>query len=415
MVEGTIVRWLKKQGDRIAEGEPLLEIETDKTNLEIRALASGTLLAILRKEGETVPVAETIALIGDPGEDISAFGRAEDSQTVGESSSPVGQVRFSGHASPRARMIAGERKIDLSDVSASGPEGMIIERDITAYISRGGAKPKATHLAERVALQKGLDIARIGQPAAGERLRKEDVLRFVAENKAAQPSPSSPSAAVMPLSAMRRTIARRMKESLAASAQAYMANDIDCTELIRMRDGLRKSGEAVTFTDIAIKIVAMSLKKHAIINSRWTDEGISLRNDVNIGMAVALEEGLVVPVIRAVDTLTLKSINEKSRELIAKANAGKLRPEDLEGSGFTITNLGMYEVDRFTAIINQPESAILAVGRIAEKPAVIDHVIQVRPLMTLSLTYDHRVIDGAPAAKFMRTVKEYFENPYLLI
>lgn len=312
-------------------------------------------------------------------------------------------------------MIAEKENIDLAEVSGSGPEGMIIARDLAASVAHLGQKSKATHLAERVARQHGVDLAQIAPPATGEKLRKEDVLKFAAAKKGARPASPGASAAVMPLTGMRRTIARRMKESLATAAQAYLQNDVDCNEMIRLRDSLKVSGEAVTFTDIALKVVAMSLRKHPIMNSTWTDEGIRMRSDVNIGMAVGLEEGLVVPVIRDVDALSLRSINEKTRELIAKANAGKLLPEDMEDSGFTITNLGMYEVDRFTAIINQPESGILAVGRIVERPAVIDHTIQVRAQMTISLTYDHRVIDGAPAAKFMRTVREYFENPYLLI
>jgi pyruvate dehydrogenase E2 component (dihydrolipoamide acetyltransferase) len=412
MVEGTIVRWLKKKGDKVVEGEPLLEIETDKTILEVLALASGTLLEILREEGETVPVAETIAVIGDPAENPSRVGKTHDPRT--ENADPPAGGR--GHIStPRARMRADEGKIDLAGIAGSGPEGLIIERDVLAYAAHAERRPKATHLAERIARQQGVDISRISHSTGGDKLRKEDVLRLAVEARAAPPLSSISPGGLTAMSAMRRTIARRMKESLAVSAQAFLENDVDCTEMILLREGLKKGGAPVTFTDIVIKIVAMSLQKHPGINSTWTDEGIRVGNGVHIGMAVALAEGIIVPVIHDADILPLKSIGEKTRELIAQANDGKLQRDDLEGSGFTVTNLGMYGVDRFTAIINQPESGILAVGKITEKPVVIDHAIQVRPQMTLTLTYDHRVIDGAPAAKFMGTVKEYLENPYILM
>ena len=214
---------------------------------------------------------------------------------------------------------------------------------------------------------------------------------------------------------MRSIIARRMKESLDTAAQAEMQVDVDCTEIARLREGLRGDGKPVTVTDILVTIVAHALRRHPLLNSSWMPAGILRRTEVNIGVAIALEEGLVVPVIRDADTLSLGKISAACRELIAKAREGKLAPRDMEGAGFTISNLGMLGIDRFTAIINQPESAILAVGRIVDRPVVVDRAVVARPLMTLTLSYDHRLIDGAPAARFLATVREYTENPYLLM
>ena len=267
-------------------------------------------------------------------------------------------------------MIASERHIDLRDIKGSGPENLIIQRDVIQV-------PPAS----------------FGEAA----------------------SEISAAGVLTPLSSMRRTIARRVKESLAASAQASHEMDIDCTEMMRLKADLKKWNVEVSFTDIIVKAAGVALRQHPLMNSTWTDKGILMRERVHVGVAVALEEGLLVPVIRDVDTASLSSIHARTREMIAKAREGALRAEDLEDAGFTVTNLGMYEIDRFTAIIDQPQSGILAVGRIVQKPAVVEQTVQIRPQMTITLSYDHRVIDGAPAARFLQTLRQLLESPYLMM
>ena len=287
-----------------------------------------------------------------------------------KSSHPANRGASAVYATPRARMIASERHIDLRDIKGSGPENLIIQRD----------------------------VIQVSPASFGE-----------AANEI------SAAGVLTPLSSMRRTIARRVKESLAASAQASHEMDIDCTEMMRLKADLKKWNVEVSFTDIIVKAAGVALRQHPLMNSTWTDKGILMRERVHVGVAVALEEGLLVPVIRDVDTASLSSIHARTREMIAKAREGALRAEDLEDAGFTVTNLGMYEIDRFTAIIDQPQSGILAVGRIVQKPAVVEQTVQIRPQMTITLSYDHRVIDGAPAARFLQTLRQLLESPYLMM
>jgi pyruvate dehydrogenase E2 component (dihydrolipoamide acetyltransferase) len=385
MAEGTIVAWLKRLGEKVSRGEPVVEIETDKTTMQIEAPLDGVLLAILCHEGDTVPVATTIAIVGEPGEDISALReeRASEAAPAVVAASmaapaadsimtpPSAPARL--YVTPRAKATASVRHVDLRDIRGTGPEGLIIERDVI-------------------------------QAASSSTMAK-------------QPSREIPKASgvLVPLSSMRRTIARRMKESLAASAQASHQMDIDCTAMVRLRTDLKQAGIEISYTDIIVKAVGMALRCHPIMNSTWTDEGIFMRSEVNVGVAVALEEGLIVPVVRGADTSSLSTIHARTTDGIARAKEGALRAEDLEGAGFTVTNLGMYEVDRFIAIIDPPQTGILSVGRIAQKPVAVGGTVEIKPQMTITLSYDHRVIDGAPAARFLQTVRQLLESPCLMM
>ncbi len=384
MVEGRIVRWLRKAGEPVAEGDDIVQIETDKATIDVQAPAAGVVLAILRQEGETVPVAETIAVIGAPGEDIAALAAF-----AAGSPAPAGARHFS---SPRARTAAEQAGIDIRTLTGSGPDGLVIERDVTAAAAAVGKKAAPA-------------VSSPAPPASPAPL---------ASPPPAAPSPlSAPGRLVQP-SRMRSTIARRMRESLETAAQAEMQVDVDCTEIVRLREGLKAGGVAVTYTDILVKIAGSALLVHPDVNSSWTPAGILERSEINVGVAVSVDGGLLVPVIRAVDRLSIGAIGTACRELAAKARAGKLDPMDMEGAGFTVSNLGMQGIDRFTAIINQPESAILAAGRIVDRPVAVKGTVQVRPVMTLTLSYDHRLIDGAPAAAFLASVRDLAENPYLL-
>lgn len=482
MTEGTIISWLAAEGEQVTEGYPLYEMETDKLTIEISAPASGTLLKIIRGEGDVVPITETIALIGEQGEDISglladiqAAGTGEGSEesasvnsapansqeggsgdktvaaskmetqasgagpaagmeagqapnnAAGQAPSkapsqaagpaaggPVGSGPF--YSSPRARWKAEEYGLDITTLSGTGPEGMVVERDVQAAAQN---RPKATPLAQQSAAESGVDLSGIEGSGPRGKIYRKDV-------EAAQRAASAAAVAgtalgesradrLVPLTGMRRTISARMRESLDTAAQAVHRIDVDMSETVRMRESLKSAEQKVSYNDIILKAVAVSLQKHPRMNSRLTDEGILEIGAVNIGVAVALDEGLIVPVLRDVDLLSLKAIHEETRRLAERARTGELTQEEYVGGSFSVSNLGMYELDSFTAIINRPESGILAVGAIKDKPAAVKGELQICPMCGLSLTYDHRIIDGAPAADFLRSVKQLLENPYLLV
>ena len=357
MTEGTITSWLVEEGGTVTKGEPLFEIETDKLTITIDANSNGKLLKIIHGEGEVVPVATTIAIIGEPGEDYKSLlidEKADERIFV----------------TPRAKMRAEELNLDYNLVPGTGPQGLITERDILGY-----------HAANN--------------------------------NEVSQ---KVPDATIIPLSTMRQVIAKRMHESLQTMAQANHRMTADMTEAVKIREQFRVRGTKVSYNHIVLRCVAKALTEFPIINSSLTDGAIIQKGYVHLGLAVAVNGGLVVPVLRNADLMTLPQIAAAADQLIAKARNGELEQDDYTGGTFTVSNLGMFEVDSFTAIINPPEAGILAVGKISKKPVVTeDDSIVIRSLMELSLTYDHRVVDGAPAAKFLRRIKTLLENPWLLI
>jgi len=441
MTEGTIISWLAKEGEAVEEGKPLFEMETDKLTIEIAAPVSGTLLKIIRPEGDVVPITELIAVIGNDGEDISdilakAGGGAAPTQASAEpaaspeASEPAGSAGAEAPAtaapagapaparspgertfsSPRARMRADESGVDLDGVAGSGPDGLVIERDVLAAAE---SAPKATPLAKRAAEAEGVDLAGIAGSGPRGKIYQRDLAQ--AGRSAAAGAVAAPEDRLVKLSGMRRIIAERMRDSLDSAAQAVHRVDVDMSEAVRLRTSLKAAEIPVSFNDLILKTVARALRSHPRMNSRFTDEGILEVGEVNVGMAVAVDEGLLVPVIRNADQLNLGGIRSESRRLAEAARSNRLAPEELQGGTFSVSNLGMYELDSFTAIINSPESGILAVGAVKEKAVVVDGTIVARPMCSLSLTYDHRLIDGAPAADFLRTVKALLENPYRLL
>lgn len=434
MTEGTITKWLKKEGDRVAAEEPLFEMETDKLNIEITSSASGVILKIVRNEGEVVPITETIAIIGEPEEDISSFlaetAIAENMTTgAGKSETDTGNthtehrsgkttgVKATGgriFATPRAKTAAMEKGIEIEDIDGTGPDGLIIERDVISFTGMIKAVPKATPLAARIAMQNDIGLDRIEGTGARGKVTKADVEAVVA-GKMAGTVNTGRSCRLVPFTGMRKAISDRMMLSIHGMAQANHRMKVDMSEAVRFRDKLKVDGAKVSFTDIIIKVAARALSDFPIINSMLTGEGILLKEEVNIGMAVAVENGLIVPVIKNADLLTLGEISAIAIQLAEKARSGKLTPDEYSGGTFTVTNLGMYDIDEFTAIINPPESAILAIGKIDRTPVAEGDEIVIRPIVTLSLTYDHRIIDGAPAAQFLQRVKQLLQNPYLLI
>jgi pyruvate dehydrogenase E2 component (dihydrolipoamide acetyltransferase) len=382
--KGTLINWRKAEGQTVNKGEPLMEVETDKATVEIEAAASGILANVTAAAGDEVPVGETIALILAPGEAVAETATARSFTSVKEISIPASAEskledrtgtpnsapRIPGSrilASPAARRIAREEGIDLGALNGSGPEGSVLIADVRR------AKEKPTL-----------------EPVAAQRVSR-----------------------MIPLSPMRRIVGERMALSKQSAPHFYVSMHIDMTAIVGTRNKWKESGDRTlpSINDFILSACALTLKDFPILNARFTPDGIELLPEINIGMAVALEEGLVVPVIRNADQLSLSDLAQRSRQLSQKAQNKKLLPLDYEGGTFTVSNLGMLGVDCFVAIINPPQCAILAVGRVAPH-AVADEVgIAVRSMMTATLSADHRVIDGAIAARFLADFKRRMENP----
>jgi len=356
MTEGTLVKWLKADGERVEKGERIAVVMSKKITYEVEAPASGILRHAAAVK-EVKAVGEAIAYITEPGEEIPELEAAPAAPP------PPPEEKPFVLATPMARKLAKEHGIDLAEVTGTGPRGRITEKDVLAFLEARKAPP---------------------------------VRRAI------------------PFVGMRQMIAERMTESLRTMAQVTITTEVDATELVRLREQLKAEFD-LTYTDLVVKAAAKALREHPLLNATLVGDEIQLLEEVHIGVAVALEEGLIVPVVRDADKKTLQEIAQETRRLAEGAREGTLTVDEVTGSTFTVTNLGMYGVDTFTPIINPPEAAILGVGRIVEKPAMHEGQIVKRALMQLSLTFDHRIVDGAPAAKFLRTVKGLLESPYRLL
>jgi len=431
MDEGKIVEWLVNVGQSVRKGEPIFQVETDKAVLEVESPAEGVLRKIFHDAGSTVPVLTVVGLIGEPGEDIAAYGASTpaQAQVPVSSSGPVALREVPEKpapprrifASPRARKLAAQQDVDLSRVKGTVPGRRIVERDVRTYLE---AQPLATPVARKMVADARLDLLEIQGTGPSGRITKADVqaaLAEVAKGTAPTSSPAEPPAPKgLPLTGLRGIIAERMSSSAHTTARVTLTTEIDATELVRLRTLLKKQfeaslGFAISYTDILVAAVAKALREHPYMNVQLTDEGIQSVSHINVGVAVDTERGLLVTVIRDADDKEIPEIASTLRELVARAREGKSTLDDLTGGSFTITNLGMYDIDAFTPIINLPECAILGVGRLREKPAVLGGQICVRQMMALSLTFDHRLVDGAPAARFLQRIKELVEEPYLLL
>lgn len=373
MTEGLITAWLVQEGQEVKAGEPLFEMETDKLAITIDASASGTLLKILCEEGESAEVAAPIAVIGDADADYEAILNGTAEVPACEEKTAPAAAEDRSFSSPRARTRAAELGVDYRTVTGTGPMGMVVERDVLA------AKPA----------EKPAALAPQAEPVVGDKQ--------------------------IPITGMRRIIAERMMDSLNTLAQAVHRLTVDMSNAVALREQLKKADIAVSYNDIVIRCVAKALTEFPMMNATMDDQFITLRGNVNIGMAVATDTGLLVPVIRNADKMTLSEIASCSKDLASRTKANKLSRDEISGGTFTISNLGMFDIESFTAIINKPEAGILAVGKMEKKPVVVNDEICIRPMMQLSLTYDHRILDGAPAAQFLRRVKQLLETPGLLI
>jgi pyruvate dehydrogenase E2 component (dihydrolipoamide acetyltransferase) len=442
MEEGAIVEWVKKEDEQVKRGDLLFTVESDKAVLEVEATARGFLRKILVPEGQTVPVLTVVALITRKAdEDISSFAPGvappaaatadtKDGPSIEmptsasqEPGSSVGRI----FASPRARKCAREHAIELALLTGSGPNGRIVEQDVLDYVAtkpepapqvEEAPRVKATPMALKTAGAHGIALATVAPTGPGGRITKADV-------EAALPSAAATPAPVpgerVPMSGLRRIIAERMLASDTATARVTLVTEADATSFVEAREQLKASvseawGFAPGFNDLLGVIVARALREFPYMNARLTDEqAIEQLPFVNLGMAVDTDRGLLVPVVRNADQKGLRDFGAEFRTLVERARIGRSLPDDLSGGTFTITNLGMYDIDAFTPIINLPEAAILGVGRILPKPVVYEDQIVARQMWTLSLTFDHRLVDGAPAARFLQRVKQLVENPFLLL
>jgi pyruvate dehydrogenase E2 component (dihydrolipoamide acetyltransferase) len=384
----TVVEWLKAEGEAVEKGEPLLVIETDKVTVEVEAPASGILAGIGAEPNQLVPVTETIAYLLQPGEELP------------QTRPPVPRPAQATGLRPAARQMAEALGLDLVAVS----------------------EVRATPAARRIARERALDLSAVTGSGPRGRVQAADVLAFTPPLPVAA---EETAADLVPMSGIRRTIADRMSASHRTTARVTLVTEVDATALVEARERIKASvaeewGFAPGYNDLLGLIVARALREFSYMNARLsTPDGsiasIERLSTVNLGMAVDTERGLLVPVIRDAGQKDLRTLATEFRALAERARAGKSLPEDLRGGTFTITNLGMYDIDAFTPIINLPEAAILGAGRIQPKPVVRAGEIAIRQMWTLSLAFDHRLVDGAPAARFLQRIKQLVENPYLLL
>ena len=412
MTEGTIVHWHKREGDIVHKGDLLFTFETEKSTLDYEAPASGRLSRILAAEGSTVACLTPVALIEESALEVNQLsGTPEDSLQAARRP-----------CSPRARKRAQELGVDLDQAVGSGPDGAIRERDVLAAAQ---ATVRATPLAERLAAELGIALDEVAGSGPGGRITREDITRAAQARSAGKKPAESDLINIQPLSPARRTTAQRLTANAQTAPHVTLFTEADATYLIAAREQLSAElKEKLSYSALFIAICARALKEHPYVNASWVAQlpdrpeqpGVLQHSSIHIGLAVDTPKGLLVPVLRDAGTKPLAQIHHEIADLVTRAQAGSLQPDELRGGTFTVTNLGMFEVDGFTPILNLPEAAILGIGRLARKPAVLeDGSIAARTLITLSLSFDHRVMDGAPAARFLQRIKQLVERPFALL
>jgi pyruvate dehydrogenase E2 component (dihydrolipoamide acetyltransferase) len=427
---GTVVRWLKAEGERVNRGEPLAEIMTDKATVELEAPADGVLAGVTAAEGEEVPVGRVIATLLGAGEAPPAGPAATSpagQRPPARAAAPDGAHAAAPQAatSPLASRIAADHNLDLAAIPAAGRR--IQKADVLAYLesrqqpaaramSGAGARLRpASPKARRIAGELGRDLAAIAGTGPLGAVLVKDVLAAEAAGAAGPQVAAAEGAHETAIGGIWRIMAERTTRSWTEVPHFFLLREVNASRFMSWRELARRRGERITYTDLLVRVVATTLRAHPRLNASWHDGSIATHPDVNVGLAVAVEEGLVVPVIHRADQLSLADIARRRAEIVARAEAGKLRPEDLAGGTFTVSNLGMYGVDAFNAIIPAPQAAILAVGRIVERVVPVNGAPGVQPMMALSLSCDHRVVDGARGAQFLGALAELIEEPLALL
>ncbi len=411
MTEGKLANWLKKEGDKVEKGQAIAEIETEKATVEIEASISGTIRSIIVQPGQTVPVGTVIAVIGEPGDQGTtpqqpgtgapkpATRNVPPSEKPAPERKPAGQVQHAEtetrvRASPLARRMAQEAGLDLSMITGTGPGGRIMERDI-----------------------QGAMAGRAPAPLAPSRLQAQPPAK-PSPPPQAPAAPRTPAQGPTPLNKMRQAIARRMTESKTTVPHFYVTVAVNMTRALQLREqlnALASDAEQVSVNDLVISAAARTLTQFRYLNASYRDGSLEQHPEINIGIAVALEDGLITPVIHNADSKSLRAIAAETKQVTERSRLNRLRADDLTGSTFTVSNLGMFGVDAFVAIINPPEAAILAVGSAVKQPIVLDDQVSIAPVMKATVSVDHRVADGAQAARFMAAFKKLMENPMNLL
>lgn len=439
MKDATIVEWNVSEGANVEQGSVVCIIETEKVTWEVEAVGSGY-LHIVVKEGERALVGEVIGLIAETEEELqkaregkAAGGSARSESDMEAAPPPAASAELSEKSpadkeekfvpsSPAARRLAKELGVNLAEVTGTGPKGRITESDVKSYHEQSPPAARVTPLAAEMARQHGIDLSTIQGSGEGGKITREDVEQAISgkpvpENETVQ---EQTPATVIPYKGIRKTIGDNLHNSLLDTAQVNLFTEVDATEMVRLRDELRETYKAdqtvrISYNDIIIKATSRALKDFPIMNSTLADDQIILHDSVHMGVAVAMKNGLIVPVLREADKKGILQIGREARELAQKARAGKLLPDDQVGGTFTVSNISMFGIDLSTPILKPPETGILGVGRVQEKPAVYKGEITIRWMMYLSLTLDHRIVDGAPAAEFLQTLARYLERPYLIL
>jgi len=408
MEEGRLVKWTKHEGDAVKSGDTLAEVETDKAVMELVARADGQLLKVMVPEGTTVPVGNIVAWIGKPGEKVDGAG----SQTAGTGSQEPG----AGATKPAPAAAPARAPAPAPTAPTAAP--VAAQADAT--------RVKASPLARRIAKESGVDLKLVQGSGPGGRVIKRDVEAGATQTQAAAPVPSSrlpaPSGVPyedVPLTQIRKTIAKRLAASIGPIPHFFLTTEIDMERAAEARDALNTQlgevGGKISFNDIIIKAVALALVQHRACNAWFQEDHIRYWNEVHIGMAVAIEDGLITPVIRNADLKNLREIGTESRELAGRARNRRLKPEEYTGATFSVSNLGMFDIEHFTAVINPPEAGIVAIGSIVAQPVAEGERVVVRRRMRATMSCDHRVIDGATGAAFLRTLKQMLENPLAML
>lgn len=442
---GTLLNWHKQEGDTVKKGDLLMTVATDKTDVDIEASATGILRGIMLQEGEEAPVGAVIAWLLADGEALPAPAEKETGSTATQSSaSPMAPAPTSSPpsssqtvllspiaATPLAARVAAEHNVDLTEVPASGDR--IQKEDVLAYLTAQNQEPStattngrilASPKARRLAQEQGIDLATLNGTGPEGAILAADVeqpptKKAVVDQAATDQLPSSQSTNQQSIIAMSRpwlVMAKRLQESWQRVPHFYLERDVNARQLVAWRNQLKAhSTLSITYTDLLVKLVAVSLQRHPRLNAAWHDGEIVANSAINIGLAVAVEDGLLVPVVRDADQLRLSTIAKQRADLVKRAGDSKLQPADLADGTFTISNLGMFGVERFNAIVNPPQAAILAVGALTERVVPVDGKPSVQPMMTLTLSCDHRVVDGARAAQFLQTLVGYIEEPLRLL
>jgi len=428
---GKVLQWLRAPGDTVRKGDPLLEIETDKATVEIEAPASGVLREVTAQAGDVIPVGQTIALIfgaDEAGATATAApaapaGTRPAASPAAPAPGPVSPPATAPRISPLARKVAEQHGVDLAQVAA--PRGRIEKADVLAFVERrspakagNGPAPRlvpASPKARRLAAERGLEVAELRGSGPGGAILTTDVLA-TAPARVAAIAPTAAPADAPRVGTIWRVMVERMTQSWTTAPQFHLVREVNASRLVAWRErAVKRTGVRVTYTDLLVKLVAAAIGQHPGVNASWQDGRIVRQADINIGLAVAIDDGLTVPVIHHADRLGLAELVTEREALVGRAQAGKLRPTDITGGGFTISNLGMYGVDGFTAIVNPPQAAILAVGRIADRVIALNGQPAVQPMMVLTLSCDHRALDGARGAQFLATLAELVEEPLALL